>query len=567
MAPLLATSMLAFIAYLVFTPHYAGNDDVGMRLMAEGRFVPDARPLPYLLSINVILGVSLARAYTVMPGVPWYDLLMGLTTFISAAVMMFIWGGAGSTRTLWSVLLGAFFLLPIFVGQQFTQAAMLSAAAGVSLLARAVCEPLTGRSRHAHLWFGPALFVWGGLIRFEGAALIALAAAAFIIPLAVACWKDRSTRGRLFSPAVAASAGVVLLSLCFLFNLAVYTRAGSWGNFPEFNWLRSELTEYLPGGMTTEEASVLKERVGWSRNDLSMLQNWFFTDTELFSIPKLQQAVEVVHSGRGTLTTRPGIGPRQAIESLRQFFIRNQRSVMWAFLIMAGFALACGGRRAGLGLFFLWTSGVFVLVTLLGSVTFKELPYRVFWPIFILQTAFLAVAASRWGRPPRRAFGLPVFVCAVMVTAITFRSQLRESAEFRERFAAATQEMSDLTNSRADLYVLHGGDFPYELIWRPFHSEHRRFPFLPLGTTGQTPPVQDFLRRTGRLNLPLAICSEPGILLVSSPSFLPVLSEFVREHDDRQVEFQRALGTTSFSAWRCNVSPRPVGELSQAQNK
>src|SRR5712692_2470745 len=108
MVALLTAGALTLITYLVFTPHYASNDDVGMRLMAEGRWVPDAKPLPYLLSINVILGLPLAKAYTVMPVVPWYDLLMGLTMFISAGIMLFVWGGTKPTRTLWSVLLGAF---------------------------------------------------------------------------------------------------------------------------------------------------------------------------------------------------------------------------------------------------------------------------------------------------------------------------------------------------------------------------------------------------------------------------------------------------------------------------
>jgi hypothetical protein len=98
---------------------------------------------------------------------------------------------------------------------------------------------------------------------------------------------------------------------------------------------------------------------------------------------------------------------------------------------------------------------------------------------------------------------------------------------------------------------LHSDHFPYELVWRPFHHEQRRFPFLPIGSTAQTPPVHDFLQSTGRLNLPSSICSEEGVVLVTTPSFLPVLSQFVREHSGQQVEFELAHQARTFSAWRC----------------
>src|SRR5437016_2097908 len=85
MVALLAAGTLALITPLVFTLHYASNDDVGMRLIAEGTFVPNGRPLPYLLYINFLVGYPLAWAYTIIPSVPWYDLLMGTTIFVSAA--------------------------------------------------------------------------------------------------------------------------------------------------------------------------------------------------------------------------------------------------------------------------------------------------------------------------------------------------------------------------------------------------------------------------------------------------------------------------------------------------
>lgn len=166
----------------------------------------------------------------------------------------------------------------------------------------------------------------------------------------------------------------------------------------------------------------------------------------------------------------------------------------------------------------------------------------------------------------RSRLALAGFVCAAVLVANTLGLQLGECAVLQRHFAAVSEDVNELVNRHKDLYVIHAGEFPYESIWRPFHQEKRRFNFLPLGTAQQTPLTQDFLRKTGRLNLPLSICSEPGMVLVASPSFLPVISEFVREHDGRQVEFELALTTATFFGWRCHDRLGTAGESPRAFN-
>lgn len=554
----LAAVALALITPLVFTLRYASNDDVGMRLIAEGRFVPDGKPLPFLLYINTLLGYPLAWAYTMVPSAPWYDLLMGATIVVSAAALFFTWGDAKP----WSFLFGLFFLLPIFVSQQFTQTGMTSAAAGIILIARAAFEPHPKGARRTQLWFGCALFVWGGLIRIDGAALIAITAAGFALPFLFASRKDRAARQRLLSATVFAVAGAILLSLCFAFNLATYARDPGWHEFPEYNWVRAELTEFLPGQVQADDFAGLRDRTGWSANDFSMLRQWFFTDPELFNLSKLQQAVAVLHSGQGSFGASLKIKLWQAVKSVLRFGAQN----IGAFLMIAAFTFGQGGRGRTPYLYLLCSTGVLLLTVFAVSITLKELPYRVYWPLLILETGFLTLATGRWGQVSRSRLTLAAFVCAAAIGAYALGLQLGYCSSMQRQFAAASEDVNELVNRHKDLYVLHAGNFPYQSIWRPFHQEERRFSFLPLGTAQQTPPTQDFLRKTGRLNLPLSICSEPGIVLVTSPSFLPVISKFVLEHNGRQVEFELALTTNTFFGWRCHDRLPTAGESPRALN-
>src|SRR3954462_15352625 len=99
-APIVAAVLLPLIAVTLFTPFYQTNDDVTMRLLAEGNFVPGGKPVPFLLFINVVIGKLLAAAYSLIPGVPWYDLVLGASLIAAAAALVVVWIGSEERRDL-----------------------------------------------------------------------------------------------------------------------------------------------------------------------------------------------------------------------------------------------------------------------------------------------------------------------------------------------------------------------------------------------------------------------------------------------------------------------------------
>jgi hypothetical protein len=183
LAVLFTVVLLPLTALTLFTPFYQTNDDIAMRLLAEGNFVPGDEPLPYLMFINVILGKILSLAYGVTTAVPWYDLVLGGSMVAASAALVHTWTGtARSFEIIWALVFAVYFLLPTFVGVQFSLAGLSCAAAGIGLVVRATVADLEPSSRRLHLRFGTTLFFWGSLIRFEGAVLIAIEGAALALP-------------------------------------------------------------------------------------------------------------------------------------------------------------------------------------------------------------------------------------------------------------------------------------------------------------------------------------------------------------------------------------------------
>jgi hypothetical protein len=556
-----ATLLLPLLAVTVFPAFYQTNDDVAMRLLAEGGLVPDSEPVPFLMHINVVVGQMLTVLYRFLPSLPWYDLVLGASMTAAAAALLTVGAGAGVRRdVLWVAPMVLFFLLPVFVRVQFSFVGLGCVAGGIALLARAALDPLASRQRSLHLVGGTALMVWGGLIRFEGAVLMALEGGLLTLPLAVAAWRDAGSRRRLRASAVCAAAALLSIGLSFAANQLAYARARGWSEFHEHNFLRALLTEYAaPSSLRPELIDRLGTSVGWSRNDFGLLIGWFYTDPELFSLRRMRDSVTLLRAKAPPASSEfPGPG-RLAGAMLPR---RDLVHVGEAFLVMTLFVLGFGAQRRLL-LFLAGAALTFAVLTLLIGLGLKPPPERVYWPMLILVAATLALAARRWGVTARPAVAAgSSFVLALVLTAALH--QLYQQAQARRRGAeAARGYASALQGIGASTFVLHADAFPLEDWWRPLQVAKPPFPFVPLGVSARTPPVQDFLRRTGRLDLPLALCSEPGLVVVSG-SYLPVLlTRFVKEHHGIDVTFEALLGTERFTVWECRRLPAAPGEPSQ----
>lgn len=548
-AALCGALLVPLAALLFFTPFYQTNDDVAMRLLAEGNFVPDSGPLPFLMHINIVIGALLRVLYGLLPSLPWYDLILGASMTAATAGFFCIWLGSRKWSELaWSAVFAAFFLLPVFVNVQFSLVGLGCAGAGIALLVRALVAPLDERLLRFHLLAGAALVVWGAVVRFEGAALMLLEGGVLGLPFAIAAAYDAELRPRFKRVLLAGVAAVVLVMVTFGANQLVYKRAPGWQDFHRYNFLRTRIAEYLSvDRITPAVVESLTKQVGWSANDFLLFRNWFFTDPDLYSLQRVQKAERLLFSAAGEPKEAPA-APRVPLQETAKKYFEELRPVL---LVLAAFALAWRGRL-WLILYLAFTVITFSgLIALITTMT-KAPPERIIWPMVMLVAAMVPLAAQRWGR----AAAHPVIVALALlgagyVTGTMLVELHHKNVERRGGAADALRDVANLRKSGWTFYVLHGHAFPYEDFWRPLRTEKTPFPFIALGVSARTPPVQDFLKRTGRTDLPLSLCTEPRSLLIARHDILGLLTQFAADHHHRQVRYSPVFEGKRFTAWKC----------------
>jgi hypothetical protein len=549
---LLMALLLPVAAVAVFGPFYQTNDDVAMRLLSEGTFVPQGQPLPFLMHVNVIVGRLLSFAYGLTHALPWYDLLMGAGMTAAAAALLSAWATSGHRlEMVWAFLFAVFFLLPSFVGVQFSLVGLGCAAAGMVMLVRALAEPNSPRDFRLYVLSGTSLLVWGALIRFEGAILMILQGTMVALPFVIAAWRAPEGRPRVRFTVLATFAAGLLIVLSFALNQYVYAKAPGWREFHEYNLRRSRINEYItPERITPEAVQELATQVGWSSTDFTLFRNWFFTDPNLYSLAKVRQAEELFYGASDKPTEESRASRiKRGVELARNFFVEMRL----AFLFMLAYVLA-RGASARLLLFFIGIT-LMIAVSIAGiTLALKAPPDRIFWPMLLLGASILPIASRRWGRPahPATVAGATLLACYLAGSSVLVL--WKQAAERRVATATARQDAEGLKATGATFFVLHGNAFPYEDYWRPLRTESTPFPFVALGVSARTPPVQDSLRRTGRTDLPLSLCTEPGLLIVA-PAYIPqLLTTFVAEHHGTAVRFQLAFEGQRLTAWKCITS-------------
>lgn len=549
---LLLALLLPVTAVVVFGPFYQTNDDVAMRLLAEGTFVPQGQPLPFLMHVNVIVGRLLSFAYGLTHALPWYDLLMGAGMTAAAGALLYVWGTSGhQLEIVWAFLFAVFFLLPSFVHVQFSLVGLGCAAAGMVMLVRALAEPIAVRDFRLYLLSGTSLLVWGAMIRFEGAVLMILQGAILALPFVIAAWRAPEQRPRVRLTVLASFAAGLLIVLSFALNQYVYAKATGWRDFYEYNLRRSRINEYItPERITPEAVQRMATQVGWSSTDFTLFRNWFFTDPNLYSLAKVRQAEELFYGASDKPTEESRAGRmKRGVELARNFFVEMRL----AFLFMLAYVLA---RGASVRLLLYFVGITLMIAVLIAGITLalKAPPDRIFWPMLLLGASVLPIASRRWGQPVHPAMVAGATLLACYVAGSSVLALWKQAAERRGAAVTARQDAQGLKATGATFFVLHGNAFPYEDYWRPLLVEKTPFPFVALGVSARTPPVQDSLRRTGRIDLPLSLCTEPGLLIVA-PAYIPqLLTTFVAEHHGTTVRFETAFEGQRFTAWKCTAS-------------
>ncbi|MFZ4719512.1 MAG: hypothetical protein ACOYMR_08800, partial [Ilumatobacteraceae bacterium] len=271
------------------TVRFFTNDDVSMTALASGSYA--GTPGAHLVYVGFLPGLMLKWAYTAVPSIPWYTL------------MLYACGLAGVTAVTWVVwqarrwnagrLLGPMIVITVcwgfmlFVRPGFTIAAFALGTAAICLLhAAARLEPTIARRSGLA---AAALFGAAAAIRWDSM----IGTLAICLPMiAVGLTRvDRRLALRIVGLAVAV---VAVVSVCNF----VADRPTDWAHYADFNSAREELhaTQRLGAVLASPDDPDVQAMLtanDWTINDVFIFNTFFLEDPAYYDTEKVERLVAV----------------------------------------------------------------------------------------------------------------------------------------------------------------------------------------------------------------------------------------------------------------------------------
>lgn len=280
---------LALLAFAAQVPKYATPDDFVQALFARGDFLGAPGPLmPYSL---VTLSAPLSALYRVLPMVPWYPLVLLALTAVSFAAVAWVALGSPLPGPAKASLVASLALCEVMCCVYFTYTvvAFLSFGAGLSLL---LADAAFSRPRRARpSWaLGYALVLVGFSLRPESG----LAALALFCPFAA--WVLLRNRNAV---TLGLAVGVLAtMAACYALGLAAWRTTPGWESYEPTFRAAQAVVDYP----RLDAADAARVAPGLSENDLDMLYDFCFVDSDVFDLATFEALASAVDGyGLGTM--------------------------------------------------------------------------------------------------------------------------------------------------------------------------------------------------------------------------------------------------------------------------
>ncbi|HEX7964183.1 MAG TPA: hypothetical protein VF651_00585 [Gammaproteobacteria bacterium] len=481
---------------------WATNDDIGMAMISGG-FGIAAHPSAGLIFSNVIWGWIVMH----LPdagGVTGYALATYGLLFAS-----FLAIAASLQRLHASPWLGAAILLlmysPVLVVPQFTIVAGYVAIAGLAVF-------VAWRESHSlvTLSLAGALLFLASIVRMTefvfvlGVACPLLLAVPRLLPSRAAFSGERFRRTALFAAAM-----LVLLSSAYVANKAYYS-SDEWKPFRDINPVRVQFTDYRAGKYFSLHPESL-EGSKISRNDIQLIQQWFYQDTRVFDGAAFSRILAGL-----PWQERLDLNARKYPHVLRNFDRDQFKKLFWLIPLLVLLNFRRDPRTAAAFGLFLLGMGVLYLLGR-GGVTRVYIP-----PLAAISVLSLMAFApeTRWRMHLAGVAGLVLLATPMVVHA--FNPKASPTARF-------AREVCQVSHQR--LLVIWGR-FPYRNLYHPGDKGPACDPDLySLGSMQLAPYTLDNLEHyTGTRSLADALIKGQPVYVFTTLHRLENLQQYFVEH-------------------------------------
>jgi len=536
----LTASIILIVGLFFFTPQFQTNDDAVVNLAVSGAL--GGYPSEFLLYQHVFIGVFLKSLYLLAPNFPWYGILMYSYVYIGIVVTgysIFRINYNFFVLWLWLLLLITYILSSV-VSPQFTISASIISMSGIILLYSSLSRPFKGKSTtKIVIIIAAGLLVLGGMIRFQALQMVLVFMSVPLLFMTIFYCNFRTLRSFIIILLTVIIFSLWLQSL----NCQYYSHSLGWEQFYSYNTARSDFIDRSKVIWNEQTQSVFKA-VGWSQNDLHMLQQWLYLDPDIYSLKNLlfisQQMPELSEQ---RLTTEY---LKLVIKSLYEY-LNSIYGFMLLLLILP--ALCNAPRQVQIIVLssLAWGVAVFILI----SVTQRIPPLRVYLPILFMLSTLILLA----GYQHSAYKGKPVLIVSLLLVILSinqFNSLKNISNENEKLQQNLAKDLLALKPKSDQLFVIWGATFPYEAFQLPLQTRplSETMHIVGLGVGNHEPYVQDKLRSFAIKDLYQDFYKRDDIFIISSEYLNPFLAEYIREHYQVRVRFETVFKGNTFTVYQ-----------------
>lgn len=544
--------------FLILTPSFNTNDDVGMMFIANGTYY--GNPSEHLVFTKVIIGLVLKLLYTVMPGIPWYTAYLYFFHFIACSLIIYSLICLSRNALHFSVLLYTFIVFEIILllNLQFTSTSLLL---GFSSILYYLTLTKQKQSVNWVPIIAGILLGTAGVIReksFWGVL-------AFNIPLllyGVRCLPWRKTV--LFG----LSALCVFWGASFTNNL-YYQFQPTWKNYLEFNQVRGSL-HATPKLSWSDELPGILNKLKWSENDFYMFSNGFYTNRAIFSTEALKVIAE------GNKPKYNFVDNLRISSSEYKEFIKFIHGKLVVVIVFISITLALtSNQKKFLALVIVWNC-----LLIFYLINYVRFPLRVALPSFLLLSLslllfseipfFVLFQRKQLAKLKVVVFSFIFFIFVLApLQGILYES--RNNITNQQQYIAILEKLRQINPK--GIFVVWGASLKYEDI-SPFvtSKDIPKVKLIGLGWRINSPSYQDQLKQLGINDLYEAIANREDTYFISMEALIPLYEQYMLEHYGKVVKLSSLLTIYSSNPARItklyqNTSSRFPKELNNTSDR
>lgn len=530
----------AFIlgSLFVFNIGYSVYDDVCIVTLASG--YPGGEAVPYLIHINVLIGLIFNKLYALSSHINWYTFtLIGLN-------LCALWGGiylilSRPLKTKIKVLgMLAVLICDLYflINPTYTTVVAFAAIVGSTLI-MAACEK-DQPVQKSLLPGGIALIVFASLLRLLPVFMILL----LISPILFIYI------GSFHIKALAWGGAIFALCIAFLsvFNFLYLSASPEWNAYYAYNTIRIKVFD-------TPRLTNMNETIsdiGWSKLDMAAFQHSFSPDAETFSRENLEYIATHTSDKQGSLVSTLLSMPER---------LSSAHYLPYGLLLLSALAgilfRSPSIKRDLLAIF-----SVMVLSSLLCFYLFwtQKLPDRILMPVMaanvIAAWLVLLWPGMRQATYIRRISHIgqnSILLFLFLAGALSLTQAVEAShsnLEKHQTYLEIAHELELLKDTGVlvpnALIVSPANGIPME--WsNPLFTDFPKVKYMAMGWMTFSPTYQNILRRAGAASLPEGLYENDNIYLMTSPNRLDIIIQFIKQHEGIDVTATEIMDVSKYT--------------------